>query len=99
MRQRAALPSCLLLVEGLQLGHYFLGVGGRYLEQPAGAAPRSGDDDHLDVGSLAGHCFDGGGLILGAGLQFVFPGSGVNGKPAAVSQAVEFFAVQEDGGA
>ena len=60
-RQRAALPSCLLVVERLELGDDFLCVGGRYLEQPACTAPRSDDNDHLDVGSLAGHCFDGGG--------------------------------------
>jgi hypothetical protein len=74
-------------------------VGGRYLEQPARTAPRTDDDDHLDVGRLAGHCFDdGGGLIFGAGLQFVFAGGGVNGKPAAVGQAVKFLAIEEDGG-
>ena len=83
----------------LELGNDFLGVGGRGLEQPAAAAPISGDDDHLDVGGLVGHCLDeGGGFIFGAGLEFVFAGGGVNGEPAAVGQAVEFLAIQEDGG-
>jgi len=49
-----------------------LGVGGGRLEQPAAAAPISGDDDHLDVGGLSGNCFDDrGGFIFGAGLEFV----------------------------
>ena len=75
-----------------------MGVGWGGLEQAAAAAPVSGDYDHLDVGGLAGHGFDeGGGLIFGAGLEFVLAGGGVNGEPAAVGQAVEFLAVEEDG--
>ena len=88
-----------LVVERLELGDDFLGVGGRCLEQPASAAPISGDDNHLDVGGLPGDCFDNrGGFIFGAGLEFVLAGGGVNGEPAAVGQAVEFFAIEVDGG-
>jgi len=93
------MSSVWLVVERLELGDDFLGVGGCGLEQPAAAAPISGDDDHLDVGGLPGDCFDDrGGFIFGAGLEFVLAGGGVNGEPAAIGQAVEFLAIQEDGG-
>src|SRR5882762_11404916 len=88
-----------IVVERLELGDDFLGVGGRGLEQSASAAPISGDDDHLNVGGLPGDCFDDrSGFIFGAGLEFVLAGGGVNGEPAAVGQAVEFLAIEVDGG-
>src|SRR5712672_1083398 len=93
------MSSVWLVVKRFQLGNAFLGVGGCGLEQPAAAAPISGDDDHLYVGGLPGDCFDDrGGFIFGARLEFVFAGGSVNGEPAAVGQAVEFLAIEVDGG-
>ena len=74
-----------LVVIRFQFGDDFLGIGGCYLQEPACATPSSNHDDHLNIGGLASHGFDGrGGFILGAGLQVVFAGGGLNGEPAAI---------------
>jgi len=97
-RQEPSLRCCTrLLVERLELGDYLLGPRRIYLHESSASAPIAGYDHHLHLGGLARFGFDdGGGLILGTGLQFVLARRGMDGEPATILKAVHFFAIHVD---